>query len=107
MSIRSSASSAQRKASLRAVASPSKCSRVIWMSGTGGLLECVVALLLGQLAQFLRRIIEPPEVAALALEQRLEAGHEFVVRGLRAERRIVRLGHPAVVQAVARGIARP
>src|SRR3954469_22422828 len=105
--MRSSASSAQRKASLRAAGSPSAWSRVMWMSGTGDLLELFVPPGLGQLGQLFRRIIKPREIAALALEQGLEAGHEFVVGGLRAERGVVRLGYPAVVEPVARGIARP
>src|ERR1700756_2703412 len=104
---RFSASSAQRNASLRAAASPSACSRVMWMSGTGDLLQFLVALLLREFRQFFRRIIKLREVASVADEQSLEAGHQVVVGGLRAERGVVRLRHPTVVRTIARRIAGP
>src|SRR4051812_42183686 len=98
------ATSAQRRASLRASSSPSACSRTIWISANDTLLQFAMTLFLGQLRQLLRGIIEPAPVAAVRAEQRLEAGHQFVVRRLRAEEGIVRLVHPAIVATPLRRI---
>src|SRR5688572_21550403 len=103
----SSAVSAQRNASLRAAGKPSVWSRVMWMSGTTNLLQQLVPLFFGQIGQSLGRIIEPPPIAALALEQGLDAGHEFVVRRLRAERRVVGTLDIQIVAAKARRVAAP
>ncbi len=72
-----------------------------------GFLQQPVAFVLGQCGQPLDGIIKPLPVSALALEQRLEAGHQVVVRRLGTERRIVGLFHPAVIAAPARGVAAP
>src|SRR4051794_39993272 len=98
MSNFSSAASAQRKARVRALGRPSACWRSMWMSGTLGLLvlEQAVAFGLGQFCQGLGFIIEPGPVARDRAEQAFEAGHELVVRRLRAERGVVRLRHPLV-----------
>src|SRR5690348_4033104 len=92
-----SATSAQRRASLRACSNPSLCSRTIEMSATSGLLELSVPLLLGQGGESPGRIIELRPVVPLEVEQGLESGHQFVVGGLRAEEGVVGLAHPAVV----------
>src|SRR5690242_8491723 len=101
-----SACSAHRNASWRALASPSACSRSMWMSGMRGFLalEDAMALVLRQAGQPLRFVIEPAPVAADRGVQALETGHQFVVGGLGAERRVVGLRHPLVQQAQARGI---
>src|SRR3954471_7656235 len=99
----SSAVSAHRNASLRACAMPRLWSREIWISCTATLLEDLMPLVFWHRRQPLGRIIEPLPVAALAREQRFEARHQFVVRGLRAEGRVIGLRHPLVIAAVARG----
>src|SRR6185503_7527609 len=99
-----SATSAQRNASLRACSRPSACSRTMWMSANGSLLQFAMPLLLGQLAQLPGRIIEPLPVVAAGVEQRLEGGHQFVVGSLRAEVGVVRVAHPAVVAAPQGGV---
>src|SRR5688572_6723764 len=99
MSSFSSATSAQRKASLRAAGRPSAWSRVMWMSANRCLLQLFVTLFFRERGQLTRRIIKPVPVAADLLEQDLEAGHQFVVGGLRAEESVVGARHPLVIPA--------
>lgn len=58
-------------------------------------------LVFGQRRQMLDRIIKPLPVAALALEQRFQAGHQLVIGGLRAERGVVGARYPLVEPAPA------
>src|SRR6478735_2475713 len=101
-----SACCAHLNASSRALAMPSVCSRSMWMSGMRRLLvlEEGLAFGLGQVGQPPGFRIETRPVAADGGEQGLEARHQLVVRGQRAERRVVGLRDPLVGEADARRI---
>src|SRR3954470_838242 len=103
MSNFSSACSAHLKATLRACARPRVWSRWIWMSAMGSLLivmrvvdggaKRLAAFVLGQPCQPFDGIIKPLPVPAFAFKKCLEAGHQLIVGGLRAESRVVGARH--------------
>src|SRR5512133_2402693 len=101
MSNFSPARSAHLNATLRASSRPRACSRSIWMSAILRFFrvgcKCFVAFVLGKVSQPLYCIIKLRPVAANALEQRLKAGYQFIVGGLRTQRGIVGLRHPGVI----------
>src|SRR4051812_7404351 len=92
----------------------------MWMSGTvnflvvfagagtglqdagGGLQRAAALLAARQRGNALDLSVKARPVAALALEERLEGGHQVVVGTLRAEGRVVGACHPAVVGVLAR-----